>query len=993
MIIDDYLNYTDEYKKKYGDNTLILMQVGSFFELYSIVDNCPFLYKIADICNIQISRKNKTIMEVSKNNPLMAGFPLYVVNKFVQLLLQNNYTIVMIEQISQPPNPERKITEILSPSTNMNITTRKSNFIMVFYFEVINEILVVGISGVDLTTGHSFIYENGASKLDPQYTLDECYRLLTSYNPSEILILGDDDINENQRKQVENVISLNTSIIHKKWNNYEFFKHMKKLEYQIKILEKAFNNNSMLSIIEYLNLERFTNGRISYCCLLQFAYEHNTDIIKGLNIPEIINNNKKLTLEYNSILQLNIISTNQDDKPLLDILNRCSTAFGSRGFKERLLMPINDIQELNKRYEKIEELIKDSKYKLIIKNLNNINDLERIKRKIYLKKYNPCEWGIFINSLEYAIEAFKIIEDNEMIKKIEEINDDIKILNIDECSKYNLNEIKTNIFKKGYYKNIDDLNDIYENKIKNLNKIVDNINNILNDSNICKLDYSDREGYFISITKKRFEMVSSKNKTLMNKFEKKANANNNTYKLFSKEMMETTAIIENTQNEIQEISKKEYLKFLEIFIDKNKNNLDLIITSLIDLDITTCNARNAIDFCYYKPIITNDNNDTSYLNAENVRHPIIERISNETEYIGNDISLYQNGILLYGINASGKSSFMKAIGLAVIMAQSGMYVPASVFNYYPYNNISTRICGNDNIYKGMSSFVVEMTELRNILQRANESSLIIGDEICCGTEAISGISIVSSAIEELVNKKSSFIFTSHLHELTNISLIKNRCNEEKPKLKIYHMHIIIDENNKIIYERKLKEGQGSSVYGIDVCKSLNMPNSFMKNAELIRKELEGLTNTIVDTKTSKYNSLVYLDICEVCKKNKGTEVHHINYQINADENGNFSNFNKNNKHNLVCICEECHKKEHGGEIGIIGYKQTSEGVKLEIDKKARIFKLIKRGKEGWLYRKKISDKYTGINEEELIKFYNKQMKTSIKEITIEMENLFFDPSL
>jgi len=293
----------------------------------------------------------------------------------------------------------------------------------------------------------------------------------------------------------------------------------------------------------------------------------------------------------------------------------------------------------------------------------------------------------------------------------------------------------------------------------------------------------------------------------------------------------------------------------------------------------------------------------------------------------------------------------------------------------------------------MSSFVVEMTELRNILQRANESSLIIGDEICCGTEAISGISIVSSAIEELVNKKSSFIFTSHLHELTNISLIKNRCNQEKPKLRIYHMHIIIDENNKIIYERKLKEGQGSSVYGIDVCKSLNMPNSFMKNAELIRKELEGLTNTIVDTKTSKYNSLVYLDICEVCKKNKGTEVHHINYQINADENGNFSNFNKNNKHNLVCICEECHKKEHGGEIGIIGYKQTSEGVKLEIDKKARIFKLIKRGKEGWLYRKKISDKYTGINEEELIKFYNKQMKTSIKEITIEMENLFFDPSL
>ena len=142
MIIDDYLKYQDEYRVKYGDNTLILMQVGSFFELYSIIENCSFLYKIADICNIQISRKNKTIPEVSKQNPLMAGFPLYVINKFVQLLLQNNYTIVLIEQVSLPPNPERKVTEILSPSTNINLTTKKSNYIMVFYFEVINNLLI-----------------------------------------------------------------------------------------------------------------------------------------------------------------------------------------------------------------------------------------------------------------------------------------------------------------------------------------------------------------------------------------------------------------------------------------------------------------------------------------------------------------------------------------------------------------------------------------------------------------------------------------------------------------------------------------------------------------------------------------------------------------------------------------------------------------------------------------------------------------------------------
>ena len=131
MIIDDYLNYLDEYSKKYGTNTIIFMQVGSFFELYSIDANSNYLYTIADICNIQISRKNKNIQEVSRNNPLMCGFPLYVVNKYIQLLLQKKYTIVLIEQITEPPEPKRKITEILSPSTNIHINSRNSNYIMV----------------------------------------------------------------------------------------------------------------------------------------------------------------------------------------------------------------------------------------------------------------------------------------------------------------------------------------------------------------------------------------------------------------------------------------------------------------------------------------------------------------------------------------------------------------------------------------------------------------------------------------------------------------------------------------------------------------------------------------------------------------------------------------------------------------------------------------------------------------------------------------------
>ena len=985
MIIDDYLDKEIEYKNKYGENTLILMQVGSFYELYSIVENCPFIYKIGDICNIQISRKNKAIKEVSKNNPLMAGFPTWALEKFLQILLQNNYTIVKIDQITQPPNPERKITDIISPSTNINITSRKSNYILVFYFEEIAGLLMVGISGVDLTTGKSFIYENGTSKSDPQFTFDECFRILTTYNPTEILLLSD-KISDSNKQQILLIINGNY-LIHAKWENYELNTHMKKLEYQTKILEKAFENNSMLSIIEYLNLEKYSIGRLSFCCLLQFAYDHNSEIIKELNLPELLENSQTLTIEYNSSLQLNIISHNDNERPLLEILNRCSTAFGSRRFKERLLNPINNKDELNKRYQKIEEILKDNKFKIINKNLNNIIDLERVKRKILLNKLNPSEWGSIINSLESAIEAFKVIDDNETISIVDQILNDLQILNVDECSKYNLNDIKSNIFLEGYSDKLDKLTKIYKENYESLEKIIEFINNI--DDCICKLDFNSNEGYYITITKKRFENALKKNKSYMSKFEKKLTSNNSNYKLVSNEINEASKIIETTLNEIQITVTKEYFKFLESFLNKNKNNLFIIINNLIDLDINSCNARNAFDYCYYKPLIDNESNN-SYINAENLRHPIIERISTDVEYIGNDISLNQSGILLFGINSSGKSSFMKAIGLSIIMAQAGMFVPATVFKFTPYNHIMTRICGNDNIYKGMSSFVVEMTELRNILQRANKNSLIIGDEICCGTEAISGLCIVSSAINELINKRSSFIFTSHLHELTSVSLLKPKIGNE---LIVCHMHIeIIDD--KIIYERKLREGQGSNIYGIDVCKSLDLPLSFMKNAEMIKKELQGINNTIVNTKTSNYNSNIYIDLCQVCKINKGTETHHINYQINSDKNGKFENFNKNAQHNLVCICEECHKKEHNGEIGIIGYKQTNKGVKLEIEKTARIFNLIKRGKNNWFSRKKINGKFEITTPEEIIIFYNKQTKSQIKDIDdLEIENKFYDPTL
>lgn len=946
MIIDDYINYSNEYKEKYGNRCIVLMQVGSFYELYAITSDIEdnFIYNIADLCNIQISRKNKTIQEVSISNPLMAGFPLYTLSKYTTILLNNNYTIVLVEQTTEPPNPERKVTEILSPGMNLSITTKTSNYMMVLYYEYINTYLVIGIAGIDLSTGKTFIYEAGSTKSDPEFANDEAFRFINSYNPTELIILADNSspLTDAAKEYILKNLNINNILVHYKWDNYEYIDIMKKLVYQKGILEKSFfSKKSLLSIIEVLNLEKYSMARIALCCLLQFAYEHNADIIKDLYEPEVLDNIKYLIIEYNSAVQLNILGLYNGDKPLIDILNRCSTAFGSRSFKERLLMPIINPDEINKRYDDTEALLKDQMFRNVNKKLNNIIDLERIKRKMVTNKITPCDWCNFKIALDSSIDIIELLSKdiNNSEISIDDINNAIKgfieILDLEEAAKYNtIDKNIGNFFIEGIYYDIDnyirEYNSSYE-KLQSINNTITSLG--INDTTNSKIENNDREGYYITITKKRFEHAMKIDKTYMSQFDKKTLATSTTYKLTSKEINKESDNIIRCNNVLYSIVLKYYTPFVSNYINTHGKTIDNLIRYLTRVDIASCNARNAFEYCYYRPSIKQISNDddTSYIKASNIRHPIIERINTNIKYVGNDVFLNKDGYLLYGINASGKSSFMKTIGLNIIMAQAGMFVASKKFEYMPYHNIFTRISGMDNIYKGMSSFTVEMTELRNILQRCNKYSIVLGDEICCGTESISAIAIVASALDVLIKNNTSFIFATHLHELTDMKIIKEHITTSK--INVRHMHISIDDNNNIVYERKIQDGQGSQIYGIEVCKTLDMPYDFMKIAESTRKEVQGLNNIIINLQRSRYNADVIMDKCSVhgCT-NDAIDTHHINYQVNANTEGYFEDFHKNNKHNLAPLCKECHDKEHKGIISIKGYVDTSKGVKLKINK-------------------------------------------------------------
>jgi DNA mismatch repair protein MutS len=276
---------------------------------------------------------------------------------------------------------------------------------------------------------------------------------------------------------------------------------------------------------------------------------------------------------------------------------------------------------------------------------------------------------------------------------------------------------------------------------------------------------------------------------------------------------------------------------------------------------------------------------------------------------------------------------MKSVGLNVIMAQCGMFVPCNEFIYNPYKNILTRITGEDNFSKGFSSFVVEMTELRTILNRSGQNSLILGDEICHGTEQISALAIVSSSIVELSHKNSNFIFATHLHRLSvmdEITSLHNVC--------CWHLKVLFDEVlDCLVYDRKLEPGAGSDLYGLEVAKYIIQEQpDFIKRCMDIRRKILEIPSEAVSLRTSKYNVKLLVDKCKICGK-KGEDTHHIDFQCNADDDGGIrvgdKKFHKNVTANLVALCKKCHIKVHHSvdnkKFVIDGYIQTTKGTVLK----------------------------------------------------------------
>ena len=968
IFVKDYFDIHTHYIKIFGKSTLILMQVGSFHEAYNTDTDGPDLFYLGERINMTVTQKNKS-KPLSTSNPRMMGFPSYIVEDMVERIVSLGYTIIRIDQTSEPPNPKREVVGIFSPSTLLS-TKNTNNYLVCIIFDALklktpNPILCIGLTAYDMSSGFGCCYETVSTTFDSMLALDNAIRFLEKYPPTETIyyfsngITNIGTINRMTTDDIIKYIGIKEGMTTYKLSNPELVINAK---YQNECIQKIFNNN-----LDSINLHAYNYARFALVGLLEFIKNHQPILLKKLSEPSYFDNNDVLFLGNKALDQLDVLQSSEKPKTLYDIINYCHTPMGKRFLIDQLCNPLINPNKLNERYQIIDILMEDKFYTKISGEMHNIYDLPKIVRKMELNKVYPLELVHLYNSIEQINKVFKIMRgikdehriiikknlgiDKDISDKLKQVNNYIKTTfdmdYISGLSFANYKEEKKNFIINDKYNNLNSLmNDIdictnfMDNLVTTLEKFIEEQNNkvIKKDCNAITLKNNDRDGHYMIITKRRCKILQDKlNK--MTKFNvggieinvkdlefKDLPANNNT-KITCKNITEYSDKVVSLKAKLAEEIKEAFYKEVNIIIDSYK---DIIINAsniIKMLDFLNSGASVAYTNGYNKPTIIEE--DISYFEATELRHPIVEIINTDTAYHPHNISLGKNkndsnynGILLYGINSSGKSTLMKSIGLAIIMAQIGYFVPAKTYTYSPYKNLFTRIVGNDNLFRGMSSFMSEMIELMAILKRNNNNTLVIADEICHSTEEKSANIIVAYMLETLDKNKTSFITATHLHSIAELPSVKNIKG-----IKTMHISVIYDEiKDTLIYSRELKEGQGDKYYGVMVAKYLMRNDDFNNRTKELENEYDNY-----HVKKSNYNKDLIMFECHLCHSKNHLESHHINFQKDCDDVKvkEKPHIKRHAKYNLVILCSKCHDKIDRNEIVVNGWIKTSNGIELD----------------------------------------------------------------
>lgn len=982
-VATEYFEITKKYQSEYGQNTILLMQVGSFFEVYAIVNSATKavtgsrIEDFSTICDLRIAEKNNFI---GADSIVMAGFKDIMIEKYIRKLQEAGFTVVVYSQQPTASGFTRVLSGIYSPGTYFpDCSSGLTNNITCIWIDYIHNktfakgrYIIAGVANIDIYTGKTSIFQFQETYSNNPTNFDELERFVSIYNPSEVILLS--NLSEKEVDDVINYTNIKCNSIHRICTDYDLntlsnpatsistsnpatvrAKNCEKPNYQKEILTKFYAADNYEVFIQ--NFYDHDVAAKAFCFLLDFVYQHNPNLVNKIDEPIFENCSTRLTLANHSLKQLNIIddgSYSGKYSSVVKMLNRCITPMGKREFAYNFVNPTTERLYLEQEYDITDHVL--SQYglyeQILCVSLSSIKDITKMSRLVFMRKITPESFFNMHNN----ITAIKQIYDQAIPNKtmyayllareprladIGGFCDELATF-IDATLDLSISKdidqyqnFETNFIRAGVDAKLDEmtitlkesemkleairfyLNGLIENKEKKggpelvkIHETEKNKSGLVSTSRRCKLledalpvksttvklKLGNDGGHFdFTVSKKQFEYSKQ---TASNDF------------IADHQITDICKNITHIKVAMKDVITAVYNAFLVQF-ETFQMHLECIVNFVTLVDVIFAKASIAKKYCYCKPTIASA--DKSFVSAKGLRHCLIEHLQTNELYVTNDISLgagATDGILLYGTNAVGKTSLIRALGIAVIMAQSGLYVPCTEFTYCPYKYLFTRIIGNDNLFKGLSTFAVEMSELRTILRLADKNSLILGDELCSGTENISAISIFVAGIQKLHQLQSSFIFATHLHEIVNYDEIAGL-----PSVALKHMTVVYDkERDMLIYDRKLKDGPGNSLYGLEVCKSLSLPEDFLAAAYSIRAKYNPESGSILALKQSHFNAQKIVSVCEMCKNGLGTDVHHLQHQNEADARGIIMNddstFHKNKLANLMTLCDKCHGDIH-----------------------------------------------------------------------------------
>lgn len=786
-----------EIKSKYED-CILFFRLGDFYEMF--FDDA---IKASKELGLTLTSRNK---EKGENVPL-AGIPYHTANPYISKLVSKGYKVAICEQVEDPKTVKgivkREVIKIITPGTVIDVETLddKSNNYLAAIRIIEN---MIGIAYLDITTGEFKVVE---VESDKEYI--NLFNELNKIEPREILITN--SFYENVKDKID-----------------DFIQKMDGVITPIQVIRDS--EEMLLNYFNIISLESFgikNKKAIIGAAAMALDYAISMQLDGELIIEKIEFINNKNFADINLITKKNLeLLKNQREKTtygsLLWVLDKCKSSMGTRLLKRYINNPLLDIHEIKKRQNDVEYFINNVLIREEIKEkLENVYDLERLVAKIIFGNENGKDLIALKNTVKSSVEIIYILKENNFFGDInlESLLDIYKLIekSILEDAPFSVRE--GGMIKTGYNSELDEIHKIMNNgkdyllEIEAREKETTGIKNM-------KIKYNKVFGYFIEITKSNLEMVPEnyiRKQTL-----------SNAERFITPELKKYEDTIINSKARIEEI---EYYLFKEISskIKEEKSLLIKLAEKLAYIDVIISFATVAVENDYVKPEI-NKNFDLEIING---RHPVVEKLIGKSDFVSNNTLITENErfIVLTGPNMSGKSTYMKQIALISIMAQIGSYVPATQAKLPIVDKYLTRIGASDDILSGQSTFMVEMSEVSNILNNATENSLIILDEVGRGTSTFDGVSI-ATAISEYIHEKikAKTIFATHYHELTDL--------EKKYKNVVNYRIEVNEKNGKVMFLRNIVKGGADKSYGIEVAKLAGLPKEILKQSKKILNRLE-----------------------------------------------------------------------------------------------------------------------------------------------------------